>query len=115
MTRDEIASALRKLREEAGLTGETVARRAGMSPGKLSKVENGRTKPTVQDVDRILTAIGVFGEVKDEFLNAARIAATEEKAWRLYRRLGLPKHQAEIRAIEVFPARLIRVVGHSRA
>lgn len=33
-------------------------------------------------------------------MKAARVAATEATAWRLYRRLGFHKHQTEIQAIE---------------
>ena len=71
-----------------------------MSAGKLSKVENGRTLPTVQDVDLILSALGVSDEVKDQFLEAARAEATEATAWRLLRRTGPWKHQHTIKAIE---------------
>ncbi|MGI5252160.1 helix-turn-helix domain-containing protein [Actinacidiphila glaucinigra] len=56
-----IGRALRALRETSGLTGDAVARRASTSAGKLSKIENGRTLPTVQDVDLILTALDVSG------------------------------------------------------
>ncbi|WP_406178014.1 helix-turn-helix domain-containing protein [Streptomyces sp. NBC_00996] len=56
LTTDSIGSALRALRDASGLTGDAVARRASMSAGKLSKIENGRTLPTVQDVVRSLSA-----------------------------------------------------------
>lgn len=38
-----------------------------MSPAKLSKIENGKTLPSVQDVDLILTALGISDEAKAEF------------------------------------------------
>ncbi|MFE9556577.1 helix-turn-helix domain-containing protein [Streptomyces sp. NPDC006703] len=81
---------MRALRDASGLTGDSVARRASMSAGKLSKIENGKVRPTVQDVDLVLTAIGVSQEVKEEFLAAARAEATEATAWRLLRRMGPP-------------------------
>lgn len=71
-----------------------------MSAGKLSKIETGKVRPTVQDVDLVLTATGVSREVKAEFLAAARAEATEATAWRLLRRMGPWKHQKTIRAIE---------------
>ncbi|WP_404814228.1 helix-turn-helix domain-containing protein [Kitasatospora fiedleri] len=77
-----------------------MARRASMSPAKLSKIENGRVLPTVQDVDLILTALGVSEEAKAVFLEAARGAATEATAWRELRRMGHWKHQQSIKAIE---------------
>ncbi|WP_308436981.1 helix-turn-helix domain-containing protein [Streptomyces finlayi] len=91
---------MRTLREASGLTGDVVARRASMSAGKLSKLETGKVRPTVQDVDLIMTALGVSDAVKDEFLATARAEATEATAWRLLRRMGPWKHQRTIKAIE---------------
>jgi transcriptional regulator with XRE-family HTH domain len=71
-----------------------------MSAGKLSKIENGRTLPTVQDVDLILSALDVSDDVKEQFLATARAEATEATAWRLLRRMGPWKHQNTIKAIE---------------
>ncbi|MFE7131192.1 helix-turn-helix domain-containing protein [Streptomyces sp. NPDC057638] len=95
-----MGKALRALRVAAGLTGEAVARRASMSAGKLSKIENGKVRPTLQDVELVLTALGVGAEVKEEFLAAARTASAEATAWRQLRQLGPWKHQRTIRAIE---------------
>ncbi|MYV92099.1 helix-turn-helix domain-containing protein [Streptomyces sp. SID1034] len=100
MSKDPIGAALRTLRDAAGLTGDAVARRAVMSAGKLSKIENGKVLPSVQDVDLILTALEVSGEAKEGFLAAARAQVTEETAWRLLRRTGPWKHQRAIRAVE---------------
>ncbi|MER0241309.1 helix-turn-helix transcriptional regulator [Streptomyces sp. HSW2009] len=95
-----MGTALRALRHASGSTGDAVARGASMSASKLSKIENGKVRPTVQDVDLILTALGISGEAKEQFLTAARAAATEETAWRVLRRMGLWEHQRTIRAIE---------------
>ncbi|QKW10747.1 helix-turn-helix domain-containing protein [Streptomyces sp. NA04227] len=100
MTTESIGRALRALRAASGLTGETVARRASMSAGKLSKIENGRTLPTLQDVDLILFALGVSAQVKERLLATARAEVTEATAWRLLRRTGQWKHQNTIKAIE---------------
>lgn len=84
-----------------------------MSAGKLSKIENGRTLPTVQDVDLILSALGVSQAVKEQFLATARAEATEATAWRLLRRMGPWKHQNAIKAIEANTAVLRRSRGNS--
>ncbi|WP_435650921.1 helix-turn-helix domain-containing protein [Kitasatospora purpeofusca] len=97
---EDIGKALRALRDASGLTGDTVARSAAMSPGKLSKIERGKVLPSVVDVDLILTALGVSAAAKEQFLEQARVAATEETAWRLIHRTGLWKHQQAIQAIE---------------
>ncbi len=71
-----------------------------MSPSKLSKIETGKAPAGVVDVERILTAIGVSEEVKAKYMAAARAAATEATAWRLFRRLGYHRKQQQIRALD---------------
>ena len=71
-----------------------------MSPSKLSRIETGKATPTVMDVERILTALGVSDELQAELSEAVRKAATEAMAWRLYRRTGFARHQDAIRAVE---------------
>ncbi|GAA0955084.1 helix-turn-helix transcriptional regulator [Nonomuraea longicatena] len=95
-----MSAALRELREASGLPAKAVARSAVMSPSKLSKIENGHRAPSLADVERILTALEVSEEVKAGFMRAARIAATEATAWRLYRRMGPHKKQMQIKAVE---------------
>ncbi|MFC9930146.1 helix-turn-helix domain-containing protein [Streptomyces sp. NPDC127190] len=100
MNKGELGSALRALRQASGKEAKTVARRAAMSGSKLSKIENGGIMPSVVDVEQILTALGVSEDVKAEYMTAARAAATEATAWRLYRRLGYHRKQQQIQAIE---------------
>ena len=71
-----------------------------MSPSKLSKIENGHLAPSLTDVEGILAALQVPAEVKAGFIQAARLAATEATAWRLYRRMGPHKKQMQIQAVE---------------
>ncbi|WP_344665102.1 helix-turn-helix transcriptional regulator [Catenulispora yoronensis] len=91
---------LRELREASGKEAKAVARSALMSTSKLSRVETGKTAPTVMDVERLLTAIGVSEEIRTNLAEVARREATEATAWRLYRRTGFHHHQDEIKAIE---------------
>ncbi|MFF5011003.1 helix-turn-helix domain-containing protein [Streptomyces phaeochromogenes] len=100
MNRSELGAALRVLRQASGKEAKTVARSAVMSASKLSKIETGKLSPSADDVDRILTAIGVSDDVKAEYMDAARAAATEATAWRLIQRAGLHKAQRQLRAIE---------------
>jgi hypothetical protein len=76
--------------------------RAGLPclPGSSLRSRTGRVLPSVQDVDLILTALQVSEEAKAEFVSAARVAATEETAWRELRRMGQWKHQQAIQAVE---------------
>ncbi|MGW7582153.1 helix-turn-helix domain-containing protein [Kitasatospora sp. NPDC054768] len=100
MNRTELGPALRELRQASGKEAKAVARGAVMSPSKLSKIETGKVPPTVVDVERILTAIGVSDEVKSEYMTAARAQATEATAWRLVRRLGYHRKQQQIKALD---------------
>ncbi|MGW3227488.1 helix-turn-helix domain-containing protein [Kitasatospora sp. NPDC001095] len=93
MNRTQLGAALRELRQASGKEAKAVARSAVMSPSKLSKIETGKVSPTVVDVERILTAIGVPEEVKAEYMAGARAQATEATAWRLIRRLGHHRKQ----------------------
>ncbi|MFJ3631773.1 helix-turn-helix domain-containing protein [Streptomyces sp. NPDC090112] len=100
MNRAELGAALRALRQSSGKEAKAVARSAVMSASKLSKIETAKVSPSAADVERILTAIGVSDEVKAEYLEAVRAAATETTAWRLVRRMGLHKAQQQTRALE---------------
>ncbi|QHC25955.1 helix-turn-helix domain-containing protein [Streptomyces sp. GS7] len=100
MNRSELGVALRVLRQASGKEAKAVARSAVMSASKLSKIETGKLAPSADDVDRILTAIGVSDGVKTEYMEAARAVATEATAWRLIQRAGLHKAQKQLHAIE---------------
>ncbi len=100
MNRAQLGAALRALRQASGKEAKAVARSAVMSASKLSKIETAKVAPSAADVERILTAIGVSDEVKEEYLEAVRAAATETTAWRLVRRMGLHKAQQQTRALE---------------
>lgn len=101
MNRSELGAALRALRNASGREAKAVARGAVMSASKLSKIETGKLGPSADDVDRILTALGVPEDVKSEYMDAARAAATEATAWRLIQRAGLHKAQRQLRPDEV--------------
>ncbi|MEV6320078.1 helix-turn-helix transcriptional regulator [Nocardia sp. NPDC051787] len=48
--KEALGARLRELRQDAGLTGTELARRAGWHQTKVSKIEYGRTKPTDADI-----------------------------------------------------------------
>jgi transcriptional regulator with XRE-family HTH domain len=100
VNRSELGAALRALRGASGKEAKAVARGAVMSASKLSKIETGKLSPSADDVERVLTAIGVSEDVKSVYMDAARAVATEATAWRLIQRAGLHKAQRQLKAVE---------------
>lgn len=71
-----------------------------MSQTKISRIETGRTLPTVIDVERILKALDVPGKVSDEIPRLTRRANVDYASWRTYARVGFYHKQAELKALE---------------
>lgn len=97
--RRNLAETLRQLRKAAGLSGERLAARTAMSQSKISRIESGRTLPTVADVERILTALEVPAEAREELLSLTRTANVEYTSLRSSARVGIWRSQAEIKAL----------------
>lgn len=108
VNKGELGTALRALREGSGKEAKAVARSAVMSASKLSKIETGAIAPSITDVDRILTALGVSEAVKTQYMAVARAEATEATAWRLVRRMGHYRKQQQTKALEA-QMRLLRL------
>ncbi|BBA99797.1 putative DNA-binding protein [Actinacidiphila reveromycinica] len=103
MRRNQLGSALRELRRASGKEAKAVARSAAMSAmsaSKVGKIETGKLAPSVVDVQSILMAIGVSDEVMAEYMEVARIAATEVIAWRLLARTGPYRGQQQVQALD---------------
>ena len=85
--RERLATALRDLRQNAGMTGVDAARSAGMSQPKISKLENGRLLPSVHDVQTLLGLYGAGTTEREVLLElAARLHATIESNRTILRR-----------------------------
>jgi transcriptional regulator with XRE-family HTH domain len=97
--RKDLATALKELRQAAGLSGERLAVRCAMSQTKISRIETGTVLPSLTDVERILSALEVPREVADELLKLARAANVDYVSWRTYARVGLWQQQAELKAL----------------
>ncbi|MFD3777591.1 helix-turn-helix domain-containing protein [Streptomyces sp. NPDC058612] len=96
----ELASLLRDLRKRAGLSGDRLAARCNMSQSKVSRIENGRTRPSLVDVEQILRALEAPPELVAEVSALARLANTEWRNLRELRRKGLGTRQTELKALE---------------
>jgi DNA-binding XRE family transcriptional regulator len=52
------ARQVRRLRQQAGLTQEALAKRAGLARPNLARVESGRYRPSLETLERIARALG---------------------------------------------------------
>lgn len=52
------AQQVRRLRQQAGLTQEALAKRAGLARPNLARVESGRYRPSLETLERIASALG---------------------------------------------------------
>jgi transcriptional regulator with XRE-family HTH domain len=84
----QVAAELRALREQAGLSGNEVAKRMGMSPSKISRIETGNSGLQIEDVAALLGLYQVPAAKRDELLDLVR--RSEERGW-WTRQPGLPQ------------------------
>ncbi|MET8081261.1 helix-turn-helix transcriptional regulator [Streptomyces sp. NPDC005303] len=102
----ELAAKLRELRKQAGLSGVRLAARCNMSQSKVSRIENGKVRPSLVDVEQILRALDAPPGLIEEVSSLARLANTEWRNLRELRRKGLGTRQAELKALEASSAHI---------
>ncbi|WP_078599672.1 helix-turn-helix domain-containing protein [Streptomyces violens] len=90
--REALASRLRELRLDAGLTGRELAARCGWSESKSSRVEHARTPPSDSDIRAWCTACGVPEQAAD-LIAANRQADSMYVQWKRLQRTGLRRLQ----------------------
>nr|WP_223185428.1 helix-turn-helix transcriptional regulator [Streptomyces sp. CBMA152] len=95
-----MAAKLRSLRKQAGLSGDRLAARCNMSQSKVSRIENGKVRPSLVDIEQILKALDAPPDLVAEVSALARIANTEWRNLRDLRRKGLGTRQSELKALE---------------
>jgi transcriptional regulator with XRE-family HTH domain len=83
--RRRLGAELRRLREAAGLTGDQVIARIGWaSASKLSRLENGRSRPDLGDVLDLLDLYAVTGPTRDDLIAITRDAGNSRGWLRSY-------------------------------
>jgi len=98
--REQLATNLKALRLRAGLTGEQLASRLRVSQPKISRIENARSVPTLDDIEAWVRATNAKAEEVTELAALLDQIATEARSWRLVNRLGLAPRQHEIAELE---------------
>lgn len=99
-TREELASLLRASRLDRGLSGQELAEALRWSQSKVSKIENGRTKPSSSDVEAWLDACCAQMEVARKGAELAEAALVESRHWRVVHAKGLRPGQDGVRSLE---------------
>jgi transcriptional regulator with XRE-family HTH domain len=98
--REQLAANLKALRLQAGLTGEQLASRLRVSQPKISRIENGKSVPTLADIEAWTRATEATHEEVAELATLLDEIATEARSWRLVNRMGLAPRQREIAELE---------------
>ncbi|SFA75340.1 Helix-turn-helix domain-containing protein [Amycolatopsis marina] len=105
----QVSTELRKLREQAGMTGAEVAHLLGMSPSKISRLETGHRGLESEDVAALLGLYRVPERRRNTILELVR--KSDEQGWWQSQRSGLP----DWRAFLDFEARATRIQNYELA
>ena len=98
-TRRRLSAELRRLREQAGLSGRQLAEQVGISQSKVSRIESGATIPTIPEVNGWAAAVNAPGSTAEVLLALADAAYTEVHPWDAAMR-EQPHLQDEIQELE---------------
>lgn len=77
-----LAKELRRIREEAGLTGTGLAEKLGWTQPRISKIENGRQLPSEEDVRAFALGVGVDDATLQGLLELRSQANVISREWR---------------------------------
>jgi len=90
--RQVLADRLADLCRDAGLTGREIAERCGWHPSKSSRIMNGRTPPSADDIQAWCRACGAENQTAD-LIASLRTAEGMWIGWRRMERTGLKQAQ----------------------
>ncbi|WP_445402494.1 helix-turn-helix domain-containing protein [Streptomyces sp. LE64] len=93
--REALGLRLREIRKDSGLTARALAFRAGWHESKCSRIENGRTAPSDEDLRAWASHCGVEGQLADLIATARNIDGAHVE-WRRMERSGLRRAQESV-------------------
>jgi transcriptional regulator with XRE-family HTH domain len=97
--RTALGKRLRELRSIAGITGKQLAESLSWPTSKVSKLENGRQTPSVQDIRDWTRITGSEAETK-ALLASLHNLETQHAEWQSQLRSGLRPHQQRLAEID---------------
>jgi transcriptional regulator with XRE-family HTH domain len=108
----ELGGMLRRLREDAGITGAALAERMDLTPSHISRMESGKRDSTTTDV--VLYVVGCGGTLKTvkPYVELTRLAERKQGYWLSDKRIGnslqsLIFHEASARRSIVYEPQVI--------
>ena len=105
--RQELGAALRRLRKDAGLSGEDMATALGISQSRVSRMELGQQIAAPGIVDGWARAAQAPSAEREKLLGIAEAAATETVSWRRAMDRGLARLQEDSAALEASAATIL--------
>ena len=105
LTREQVAATLRRLRAGTDLSRSAAAREVGVNQSTVSRLEDGRHVPTLEQMTRLLDLYGADGATRSEMLASSRESRGQRQqqvvmhhgATTAQRRIG----ESEARAVRV--------------
>jgi transcriptional regulator with XRE-family HTH domain len=99
-TRQELGSKLLALRKRAGLSGVSLAERLHTTQSRISRIETGRSVPSLDDVRAWAEASNATQAELQELAALLQRLAVEATSWRILHRLGLTERQRQLGELE---------------
>jgi transcriptional regulator with XRE-family HTH domain len=99
-SRQRLATLLRRLRDDAGLSTYQLSEMMGWSQSRVTRIERGQIVATAADVEAWADATNASRRVRDELSDLAYEAWTQSRSWRTSHRRGLAARQREMAQLE---------------
>lgn len=100
MQRNRLGERIRELRKRGNVTGQELADRLGLSQSKISKIENGKLRPTRDFITQFAKALGLSKGETQNLLAQAEIFLTEFDPWRWDDKDAIEKKQQAVSQLE---------------
>lgn len=101
---DELSATLRRLRQDARLSGSEAAQATGLSQSKISRLETGKQIPTAAEVRALCRIYGAPARTKQLLLAVAQDLREEQVSARVMLQRGAYRMQERIGRIEAASA-----------